>query len=192
MALSRIFHSVASLTKIAVSIIKGLPLRWIELFGQLLPENTWSCCIRGFCYKPFLKKCGKNFQVGLNAKLEHLKNIEVGNDVYIGHNCWISGVRGGITFSDEVMLGPFVVIVSSDHMFKSGSARFAEGRPGHITIGRGVWIGSGVTVTAGVTVGPSSLLAAGAVVTKDVPEGTIVGGVPAKPIGKTEDLEEKK
>ena len=166
-------------------LLSELILRFLELLGQLFPESEWGCKVRGLIYKPFLKKCGKNFQIALSAKLEHCKNIEIGSDVYIGHGSWISGIRGGIKLEDEVMIGPLVCMVSSNHRFKNGSARFVEGVGGKIVIGRGTWIAANVTVTAGVSVGSSCLLAAGSVVTKDVSNGAMVGGVPAKEIGKT-------
>lgn len=167
------------------AILPAMPMRLLELFGQLFPENSWGCRIRGAFYRPFLKSCGRNFQVGLMAKLEHPDGIEVGNDVYIGHGSWISGLRGGVNLHDEVMLGPFVRMISSNHTFAGGSARFAPGEAGHIEIGRGTWIAGGATVVAGVTVGSSCLLAAGCVVTRDVLAGDIAGGVPAKTIGRT-------
>lgn len=167
------------------SLASGLPLRTLEIFGQAFPENAAGCRVRGALYRPFLKRCGRNFQVGLMAKLEHLEGIEVGNDVYVGHGSWLSGLRGGLVLEDEVMLGPFVRMISSNHTFENGSARFAPGQGGKIVIGRGTWIASGVAVLAGVNVGPSCLLAAGCVVTKDLEEGTVAGGVPARPIGKT-------
>lgn len=166
-------------------IIAAMPMRLLELLGQLFPENSWGCRVRGAFYRPFLKSCGRNFQVGLMAKLEHPSGIEVGNDVYVGHGSWISGLRGGVHLDDEVMLGPFVRMISSNHTFRNGSARFAPGEGARIEIGRGTWLAGGATVVAGVTVGPSCLLAAGCVVTRDVPEGSCVGGVPAKVIGTT-------
>ncbi len=175
--------------KIIFSLISGFPLRFLEIIGQIFPENTWGCKIRGMLYKPFLKKCGRNFQVGLHAKLEHLSGIQVENDVYIGHGSWVSGLRGGVYFENEVMVGPFVSIISSNHTFENGSARFGKGAGGRIKIGSGTWIASGVTVTAGVTVGRSCLLASGAVVTRDISDGSIAGGVPARIIGKTSSLE---
>lgn len=171
-----------------LAIVKGTPLRCLEILGQLLPEDTWSCKVRGLLIRPFLKKCGQNFQLALHAKLEHLGNIEIGDDVYVGHGTWISGVRGGVVLKDQVMIGPYVVIVSSKHTFKNGSSRYAPSIGGKITIGEGTWIASGVIVTAGVNVGKSCLLTGGAVVTKDVPDGSIAGGIPAKVIGLTDQF----
>ena len=93
--------------RIIWSLASGLPLRFLEIVGQALPENAWGCKARGAFYKPSLRNCGRNFQVALHVKLEHLKGIEVGDNVYIGHGSWISGLRGGIVFEDEVMLGPY-------------------------------------------------------------------------------------
>ena len=186
-----LFRLVRAIATALWTLASGMPLRLLEILGQSFPENAWGCRIRGFFYKPFLKKCGRNFQVALQAKLEHPHGIEVGNDVYIGHGSWISGLRGGVRLEDEVMLGPFVSMVSSDHRFENGSARFVEGRAGKIIIGKGTWIASGVTVVAGVTVGNSCLLAAGSVVTKDVPESSVVGGVPGKVIGSTREIVNK-
>lgn len=162
---------------------KFLPMRLLELIGQLFPENAVGCKIRGAFYKPFLKECGKNFQVALGAKLEHTNNISVGNDVYIGHGSWISGLRGGIRLDDEVMIGPGVKMVSNNHTFVNGSARFGPGIGKPIHIGKGAWIASNVVVTAGVKVGASCLLAASTVVTKDTQERAIVAGIPGKIIG---------
>ncbi len=167
--------------------LRYLPLRLIEIVGQVFPENSNGCAIRGLLYKPFLKSTGRNLQIGLNVKLEHLNNITIGNDVYIGHGSWISGLRGGIILEDEVMIGPYVKMVSSNHTFENGSARFAPGIGGEIKIGYGTWIASGVTITAGVEVGRGSLLAASTVVTKNIPEDSIAAGIPAIIIGKVSE-----
>jgi maltose O-acetyltransferase len=163
--------------------LRYFPLRWLEIFGQIFPENSFGCTVRGWLYRPFMKSCGKNFQVGLAVKLEHCNNINVGNHVYIGHGSWISGLRGGVTLEDEVLIGPHVRMVSSNHTFSGGSSRFAPGVGGAIVIGKGTWIASGASIMAGVSVGDSCLVAASAVVTKEVVKDTIVAGVPAKRIG---------
>ncbi len=171
--------------RIAWRMLFGMAFRFVEILGQFFPADSWGCKVRGAIHKPFLKKCGRNFQVALGAKLDHLRGIEVGNDVYIGPGTWICGLRGGVVFGDEVMIGPLVTMVSSNHTFHKQSARFAQGQGGRIEIGYGTWVAGGVTVTAGVTIGRGCLLAAGAVVTKDVEDESVVGGIPAKVIGTT-------
>lgn len=167
-----------------IKTLKYFPLRFIEIFGNFFPENAFGCKVRGLLLRSFLKKCGNNFQIGLNVKLEHLNNIEIGNNVYIGHGSWISGLRGGVKFEDEVMLGPYVKMVSSNHTFENGSARFAKGEGKKINVGFGTWIASGVIVVSGVNIGQSCLIAAGSVVTKDIPPFSKVAGIPAKIIGE--------
>lgn len=166
-----------------INFLLSLLLRILEISSQIFPASSRGCRIRGLIYKPFLMKCGRNFQVAIGAKIENLRNIEVGNDVYIGPDCWICGVRGGIKFEDQVMLGPKVCMSSSNHTIKDSSYRFGPGIGGKIKIGRGTWIASNCVVTAGVTIGECCLIAAGAVVVKDVEPNSIVGGVPAHKIG---------
>ncbi len=166
----------------------GLPRRLLELLGQLLPEGAYASRIRGLCYRPFLGRCGRNFQVALHVKLECPRGIEVGDDVYIAHGSWLSGFGGGIRLDDQVMLGPYVTMVSAEHGLRDGSYRFAAGARAPIRIGRGTWIAAHATITSGVRVGCGCLIAAGAVVTRDVEDGSVVGGVPARPIGTSETI----
>jgi len=86
---------------------------------------------------------------------------------------------GGIEIGDEVLIGPNVQLISSGHpVDPAGRRRTITGDP--IVIGRNVWIGAGATVLHGVTVGEDAVIAAGAVVTRDVPARTLVAGVPAR------------
>ena len=110
-------------------------------------------------------------------------NMSIGDDVYIAYGCWIQAV-GGVTLEDEVMLGPYTILASSNHTKRGGSFRWAPGRWAPIWMKRGAWTGAHVVVTAGVTVGAGAACAAGAVVTKDVPDDAVVGGIPARPIEK--------
>lgn len=169
--------------RIVWTVVSGVPFRLLEIGSQIFPENAWGCWLRGLIYRPFLKKCGRNFQVGLQAKLENLALISVEDDVYIGHGCWLNGAGGGIHFESQVMLGPYVAAVACEHAFENGSARFSKaGKNGHIRIGYGTWIASHVVITSGVTIGKGCLIAAGAVVTKNVKDGSVAGGVPIREI----------
>ena len=168
-------------------LIKSIPMRLLEIIGQFLPENVIGCKFRGMLLRPFLKQCGKNFQMGIGAKLEHPQNIIIGENVYIGHGSWVSGLRGGVELADEVLIGPYVTMVSSNHTFVNGSSRFGPGDRGQITVGRGTWLAAGCTLVAGANVGAGCLIAAGAVVTKDIPDGKVAGGIPAKVLGDVED-----
>jgi acetyltransferase-like isoleucine patch superfamily enzyme len=105
-------------------------------------------------------------------------NIRVGRAVFINQCCTLYDI-GGIEIGDDVMIGPQVSLITSSHPVDP-----AERRNGFvaepITLERNVWLGAGVTVIGGVTVGENSVVAAGAVVTRDVAPNTLVGGNPAR------------
>ena len=106
--------------------------------------------------------------------------IRVGQNVFINQNCTFYDL-GGIDIADNVLIGPNVNIITSSHPLEPSQRRSATiGRP--IVIEQGVWIASAATILGGVTIGENSVVAAGAVVTRDVPPNTLVGGNPAKVI----------
>ena len=98
--------------------------------------------------------------------------------MFINHGCTINDL-GGVTIGDDVMVGPNVQIISSGHPTDPGRRR-SEVVVAEIRIERGVWIGAGATVLQGVHVGEDAVVAAGAVVTRDVAPRTLVAGVPAR------------
>jgi hypothetical protein len=106
--------------------------------------------------------------------------IRVGRNVFINQNCTLYDL-GGVDIADDVMIGPNVSIITSSHPLEPSQRRSVTmGKP--IVIERNVWIAAGATIIGGVTVGENSVVAAGAVVTKDVPANTLVGGNPARMI----------
>lgn len=111
------------------------------------------------------------------------KNITIGKNVFFNTGCTFQD-RGGITIGDGVQIGQNVVLSTLNH----GIAPEKRGitYPFPIDIGKNVWIGANATVVPGVTVGDNAIIAAGAVVTKDVPANAVVAGVPAKVIKTVE------
>jgi acetyltransferase-like isoleucine patch superfamily enzyme len=106
--------------------------------------------------------------------------IRVGERVFINQNCTIYDLAE-IRIGDDVMIGPNVNIISAGHPLEPSRRRTAVvGKP--IVIERNAWIAAGATIIGGVTVGENAVVAAGSVVTKDVPPNTLVGGNPAKAI----------
>jgi acetyltransferase-like isoleucine patch superfamily enzyme len=104
-------------------------------------------------------------------------NISVGRSVFIGHQCIFTG-HAAIDIADEVMIGPRVTLVTAGHPVEPSKRRdFITAGP--IAIGANVWIGAAATILPGVDIGADAVVAAGAVVTRDVPPATLVAGVPA-------------
>jgi acetyltransferase-like isoleucine patch superfamily enzyme len=112
------------------------------------------------------------------------EGIRVGERVFINQNCTMYAL-GGIDIGDEVMIGPNVNLITSGHPL-APSQRRAHVTASPIVIGRNVWIGAAVTVIGGVTIGENSVIAAGSVVTKDVPADTLAAGNPAQVIRQLE------
>lgn len=113
-------------------------------------------------FPPFYTDCGKN--------------IHVGKNVFINSGCHFQD-QGGIYIDDGALIGHEVVLATLNHNMNPESR--ANLIPSPIHIGKNVWIGAHATVLPGVNIGDGAVVAAGAVVTKDVPEKTVVGGVPA-------------
>jgi len=142
----------------------------------------------------YLHACPQGIEIGprtivMHGAILHVYNfrdmpqsgIKIGKDSLIGEYSVIRG-QGGVQIGDRVYTSPFTQIIAVNHVFDNPARPFidqgitAEG----IIIEDDVWLGAGVIITDGVKVGKGAVVAAGAVVTKDVPPHTVVGGVPAK------------
>ena len=103
--------------------------------------------------------------------------IQIGKNVFINHACTFLDL-GGITIEDEVLIGPKVNLITENHSLNPNDRKSLICKP--VVIKRNAWIGAAATILPGITIGENSVVAAGAVVTKNVPPNTIVGGIPAK------------
>ncbi|WP_272946772.1 acyltransferase [Antricoccus suffuscus] len=113
-----------------------------------------------------------------------LKNLEIGNRVSIHPMCYIDA-SGGVRIGDDVSVAHGVTIMSTEHQFVDISVPIRD-QPIEfvpVVINNDVWIGAGAKILAGVSVGHGSVVAAGAVVTRDVPPLMVVAGVPARVLG---------
>ena len=104
--------------------------------------------------------------------------VTFGKNVFINHSAILSS-SGGIEFGDNVMVAPGLKIATINHDMYDRHVTYTYGK---VTVKENAWIGMGVTICPGVTIGKYAVVAAGAVVTKDVPDYAVVGGVPAKVI----------
>lgn len=104
--------------------------------------------------------------------------VTFGKNVFINHSAILSS-SGGIEFGDNVMVAPGLKVATINHDMYDRHVTYTYGK---VTVKENAWIGMGVTICPGVTIGKYAVVAAGAVVTKDVPDYAVVGGVPAKVI----------
>jgi len=105
------------------------------------------------------------------------KHTKIGKNVFINFDCTFLDL-GGITIEDNVLIAAKVNLLSEGHPLTPENRQSLV--PGPIRIKKNAWIGANATILPGVTIGENAVVAAGAVVSKDVPDNTIVGGIPAK------------
>lgn len=133
--------------------------------------------VRELFSRLFGKSVDSSFKVFPPFYTDFGKNITVGKNVFINACCHFQD-HGGVTLGDGCLIGHNVVFATLNHDFDP--ERRASMTPAPIVLGQKVWVGSNSTLLQGITIGDHSIVAAGSVVTKDVPANVIVGGVPAK------------
>lgn len=110
-------------------------------------------------------------------QINYGKNTKIGKNVFINFDCTFLDL-GGITIEDNVMLAPKVSLLSEGHPISAQERKTLT--TGKIRIKKNAWIGANATILQGVTIGENSVVAAGSIVSKDVPDNVVVGGTPAK------------
>lgn len=135
--------------------------------------------------KELFGSTGENVYIQPNFNCDNGKNIHVGEDFLTNYNVTILDIAP-VYIGDYCMIGPNTLITTVGHPLTPAGrqAKLAYGKP--VTIGNHVWIGGNCTILPGITIGSNVVVAAGAVVTKDVPDNCVVGGVPAKIIKNLE------
>ncbi len=135
----------------------------------------------------FLKNCaasvGRNVSVQPGVYLLNCKNLHIGDNVSIHPMCYIDAA-GSVIIGNDVSIAHNCSILSTNHDWTDTSVpiKYNPVTFGEVIINDDVWVACGVRILAGITIGQRSIVAAGAVVNKDIEEGTLVGGVPAKVI----------
>lgn len=123
--------------------------------------------------------------IRIGNKVTIRRGAEIIGDVQIGHEASINRdvyIRSNTRIGNRVNIGPFVRLITDAHTIRNNSRRAGAFSQPPITVEDGVWIGASVTILGGVTIGEGSVIAAGALVNRDVPANSVVAGVPAKVI----------
>lgn len=151
---------------------------FLKKFNDSSPEET---DLRTELLQKLVGRAGENFWIEPPFSCDYGYNIQVGEDVFFNFNCVILDVTP-VTLGDRVLVGPNVQFYAATHPmdFKVRGSLLESGQP--IQIGDDVWIGGGAIICPGVTIGSRSVIGAGSVVTKDIPEGVFAAGNPCKVI----------
>lgn len=176
--------------------MKSIFVHFFELyiggFLRLMP-GVGGLFFRGLFYKMLFSASGKKLIIYPNVYIIFSHKISVGDRVAINVGTYLEG-RGGIKMGNNILIGPNVVFATAGH----GNSRtdipmFQQPVTlGEIVIEDDVWIGANVVINMGVTIHKGCIIAAGSVVTKDVPPYSVYGGVPAKFISNRKDNPELK
>lgn len=131
--------------------------------------------------KEIFGSTGERVSVQATFNCDYGKNIHVGEDFLSNYNLTILDIAP-VNIGSHVMIGPNVDIYTVNHPMTAEGRRKYLAQASPVTIGNDVWIGGKVSIMPGVTIGNNVVIAAGAVVTKDVADNALVGGVPARKI----------
>lgn len=155
-------------------------VRWLPSTDNAIPGMGFIRKLRSEIARRCLDKSGENVNIEHMADFGTGKGIELGNNSGLGLKC---RVRGPLIIGRDVMMGPDVIILNGGHNFqKTDIPMRLQGEKQQIQtiIGDDVWIGTRAIIMPGVKIGKGVIVGAGAVVTKDIPDYAVVGGVPAK------------
>jgi len=160
-----------------------------KLLKQLNESDPEDVRLRNQIFKELLGDIGKEFWIEPPFYCDYGYNIKAGRQVYFNFDCVILDVSQ-VVIGDRCLFGPKVQIYTATHPinWKVRGSLLEYGSP--ITIGSDVWVGGGAILCPGISIGDRSIIAAGAVVTKNVPADVLVGGNPAKIIKQLENKDE--
>lgn len=158
-----------------------------ELFSPILQWLPFflGSPFRWLFLKLFAKKVGRQLFVAQNVSFRHCYNLVMGDFVSINQDTIIHS-RGGVTIGNHVLMGQRVIINTGDHEYAETTTPIREQRITYkpIRIGNDVFLGMGAIIMSGINIADGTVVAAGAVVTKDTEPRTVVGGVPARVIAR--------
>lgn len=155
-------------------------------FFRFLPSRSWGSIgvrLRAIAARQLFRSTGRNINIASSVVFGRGARITIGTDSGIGEGSRIV-CMDDVNIGDDVMIGPEVMILTGGHAFDDPAIRLIDQRiiTAPVVIENDVWIGARAILLPGITVGRRSVVAAGSVVTKNVPPGSVVGGNPARVI----------
>ena len=164
-----------------LATITATALKNQDLLQQLNSRSASQREIRHVLNDVTGQKIDASVEIRLPIRSDYGANLKIGKQVFINSGAMFTDL-GGIELEDKVLVGPNVIIISVNHPLDPEKRRGVELKS--VLIKENAWLGANATILPGVTVGENAVVAAGAVVSKDVPANTVVAGVPAKVIKK--------
>ena len=179
------FARVRGLLLCCAAVMRPMPTfinRWLWVLTNATPDSV-GVALRYILLKAMAKRCGDNVYVGRYVEVLNANRLELGDNISLHAYCYVDAA-GGVTIGSDVSIAHASSLISFDHTWDDPDTPIKYNPVAYkpIVIEDDVWLGCGVRVLCGLTIGKRSIVAAGAVVNKDVPAGWIVGGVPAKPL----------
>lgn len=158
-------------------VVRGELNTWRMAILKAIPGRL-GCATRNLLV-PY--RCGTGCTVWDHVHIDEARQVTMGSHVSINRYSILNG-EGGITIGDHVLIGPRVIIYSQNHRFDMPGVPFdAQGYiRKSVKIGNDVWLAANVIILPGVTIGDRVVVAAGSVVTDDVPTGSLFAGSPAR------------
>lgn len=170
-----------------VKLFKFFPQSILQFLWNLTSMHSQIIFVglRYIILKSRIKSCGDNVKIGTNVQIFAWEYLSIGSNVSIHSNCYIDS-NGGIIIGNNVSVAHNSSILSTNHSWEDLSIpiKYNPILNGRVIIEDDVWIGCGCRILSNVTIKSRSIIAAGAVVNKDIQGDSLIGGVPAKFIKK--------
>ncbi|RZI50420.1 acyltransferase [Aeribacillus pallidus] len=178
-----LFRKYKFIIRILEKIVGMFPSKFLRGFWAILDLSSgkFGILMRYLIIKNLSQKCGDNVYIAQNVELKNIHMLKIGDNVSIHRGCYLDAA-GGIEIGNNVSIAHQTSLVSFNHTWSNPNIpiKYNEISKGKITIEDDVWIGCGCRILADVTIRSRSVIAAGAVVTSDIPSNCIAAGIPAK------------
>lgn len=149
----------------------------INVVASNLPDDPFSSRLRAYLYLPIAFRFGQAPTIKGGGRINGY-GLRIGNRVFINRSCYFD-LSAPIVLGDNVVVGHHTLFVTADHEVGDAGRRAGAVKAAPIVVEEGAWIGCQCVIMPGVTIGRGSIVAAGALVRKDVPPNAMVAGVPA-------------